>query len=100
MNKKKIIEWTSRVLWVIGALLALTACVCLIVAFAKTEVGDGYAIVNVYKDGVLWTTGERVSADVITKLPVKLYKASGYGAVCSVPCFLASKIARRAIDRR
>ncbi len=94
MNKKKIIEWTSRILWIMGALFALSACVCLIIAFAKTEMAEGAVMLKNYDyfEEFKMEAVYQQKADVITKLPLKLYKASGYDAICAFLCYLASKI--------
>lgn len=88
MNKKKIIEWTSRILWIMGSLFALSACVCLIIAFAQARPDEGFITFNLYKDGYFWDR----EAYQLSKFPITLYKASGYDAICAFLCYLASKI--------
>lgn len=87
--RKTIVEWVSRILWLMGALFALTACVCLMIAFAKTEVSKG----NVARYFPYPSTQmSRVTGYVILAFPETLYKAVGYDAMCAFLCFLVAKV--------
>lgn len=80
MNKT-IVEWVSRILWLLGALFALTACVCLMIAFAKTEVNYNNSTYYLAQNGY-----------VFLQLPSNLYRAVGYDVICAFFCFLVAKV--------
>jgi hypothetical protein len=93
MNKKQVTEWASRILWLLGALFALTACVCLMIAFAKTEVMKGKVIYyGVYPNGVGSNELINHSGYVFLELPSNLYRAVGYDTICAFFCFLVAKV--------
>ena len=93
MNKKQVIEWISRILWLLGALFALTACVCLIIAFAKTEVAEGMVTCWNVLEGGFQTTGlTQHEGYVFFSFPENLYKAVGYDVICAFACFLVAKV--------
>ena len=93
MNKKQVTEWASRILWLLGALFALTACVCLMIAFARTEVCQG--MVTYYKpfsNGVISNEIVNHNGYVFFEMPSNLYRAVGYDTICAFFCFLVAKV--------
>lgn len=86
--RKTIVEWVSRILWLMGVLFALIACVCLIIAFSKTETATGQ-LVRTYAEN-----SSKVSLEegcIFLSFPEKLYKAVGYDAVCAFFCFVSAR---------
>ncbi len=91
--RKTIVEWVSRILWLMGALFALTACVCLIIAFAKTNVEVAYVTGCEYMEGNWYAFGNKMFYSyAFSSFPEKLYKAVGYDAICAFFCFLVAKV--------
>ena len=92
MEKKQILELISHIMWLLGALLGLVACVCLIIAFAKTEIAEGMVTYyGFFQNGVKSTEIINHNGYVFFELPSRLYNAVGYEAICSFACFLVAK---------
>jgi hypothetical protein len=90
---KTIVEWVSRILWLLGALFALTACVCLMIAFSKTTIEVAYVEGCEYMEGSWWAFSNKMFYSyTFSSLPSNLYRAVGYDTICAFFCFLVAKV--------
>lgn len=90
---KKTTEWVSRILWLLGALFIVAASVTLMIAFSKTETMVSYGSDCIQFNGGWAQDGSRAYFTAFKSLPLNLYKASGYNAICAFACFVLAKVA-------
>ena len=91
MSKKQIIEWVSRIVWLIGVLFLVAMSICLIIAISKTEMNNAPMEVYRFESGktYVYYPSEVV---MINTFPVKLWRSVAYDGICTAICFVIAKV--------
>lgn len=91
MSKKQIIEWVSRIVWLLGVLFLVAMSVVLIIAISKTEMNNATMEVYRFENGktYIYYPDEVV---MINAFPTKLWRAVAYDGISTAVCFVIAKV--------
>lgn len=94
MSKKQKTEWLSRILWLLGVLFLLMACVCFVIMAFKI----GFTATAQYQGDILTNTisgyefNKTLTGSLVTGASKKLLVASALDLLIGFVCYIIAKV--------